>query len=82
MKSGDTLKAIVRPKVILETMAKIEGCEKHVCDSTCKYWRFPHLDRACVLSDVFSVCKGEMCTEHQPNAEGHFRPEAQRRDVK
>jgi len=61
------LKAIVRPSVILETLARVEGRKKHVCDSTCKYWRFPHLDRACVLSEVFSVRKGEICTEYQPN---------------
>jgi hypothetical protein len=60
------LKRMVRPSAILETMAKIEGREKRVCDSTCKYWRFPHLDRACVLSEVFSVRRGEMCTEYQP----------------
>ena len=55
---------------ILETLAILEGCEKHVCDPSCKYWRFPHLDRACVLSDAFSVRKGEMCTEYQHKAKG------------
>ena len=64
---------MVRPSAVLETMAKIEGREKHVCDSTCTYWRFPHRDRACVLSDVFSVRKGEMCTEYQPNDSAYGR---------
>ena len=62
-----TLKHIVKPSAILEILAKIKGRDKHICDSTCKYWKFPHLDRACVLSEVFSVRKGEMCTEHHPN---------------
>ena len=49
---------------ILEMLAKAEGREKHVCDPSCKYWKFPHLDKACVLSEVFSVRKGELCTEY------------------
>ena|GEM_PF-2212502 len=56
---------IVQPSVILETMAKIEGREKHTCDLTCRYWKFPHRDKACILSDVFSVRKGEMCAEYE-----------------
>ena len=52
---------------ILEVLAKAEGKHKHICDSTCIYWKFPHLDIACVLSDVFSVKKGDLCTEYQPN---------------
>ena len=53
--------------VISETMDRIAGKKKHVCDESCKYWRFPHLDTACVLSSVFSVRKGEMCAEYTPN---------------
>jgi len=34
------------------------------CNSSCKYWKFPHLETACVLSDVFSVKKGEPCFEY------------------
>ena len=33
------------------------------CSDQCQYWKFAHLDRACVLSDVFSVRKGEPCYE-------------------
>jgi len=33
------------------------------CNDKCKYWAFPHLDRACRLSDVYSVRKGEPCYE-------------------
>ncbi len=46
-------------------LAYLEGKEKHECDASCKYWRFPHLDTACVLSPVFSVRKSEMCTEYE-----------------
>ena len=31
------------------------------CNENCKYWKFPHLDRPCVLSDVFSVLPGMPC---------------------
>ena len=47
-----------------------EVMTKHVCDESCKYWRFTHLDTACVLSPVFSVPKGEMCAEYTPNKDG------------
>jgi hypothetical protein len=35
------------------------------CDESCKYWSFPHLERACVLSEVFSVNKGCLCYEYK-----------------
>lgn len=54
---------------ILKLLAKAQGREEHVCDATCEYWRFPHLECACVLSPVFSVNKGELCAEYQPNGE-------------
>lgn len=36
------------------------------CNSQCRYWKYPHLDTACILSDVFSVKKGEPCCEFEP----------------
>ena len=35
------------------------------CNDTCKYWRFPNLPVACVLSSVFSVAQGQPCFEYQ-----------------
>lgn len=51
--------------IINDKLNKLEGKKKHKCDDTCEYWRFPHLERACVLSDVFSVKKGDMCYEYK-----------------
>jgi len=34
------------------------------CNNTCKYWQFPHLETACVLSEVYSVKQGEPCFEY------------------
>ena len=39
------------------------------CNESCKYWKFPHLETACVLSDVYSVKKGELCFEYEPKKE-------------
>ncbi len=44
-----------------DIMDKAEGKKKRICDSGCKYWSFPHLDTACVLSGVYSVKKGQGC---------------------
>lgn len=38
-----------------------EGKKLRICDEGCEYWKFPHLETACVLSEVFSVKKGEGC---------------------
>jgi len=40
---------------------RIVGKKAVACNSECEYWKFPHLETACVLSDVFSVCKGQPC---------------------
>lgn len=40
---------------------RLEGKEKRICDKGCEYFRFPHRITACVLSEVFSVRKGEEC---------------------
>lgn len=42
---------------------KLEGRTPKKCDEKCKYFRFPHLPVACVLSEVFSVKQGELCYE-------------------
>lgn len=41
--------------------SKITGQEAILCNERCKFWRFPNSDRPCVLSDVFSVLRGEPC---------------------
>lgn len=40
---------------------KLDGKVKRTCDKGCVNFRFPHLDRACVLSEVYSVTQGEGC---------------------
>jgi hypothetical protein len=50
---------------INDMLNKLEGKKPVKCNDKCKYWKFPHLDRACVLSDVFSVKKGELCFEYK-----------------
>ena len=45
---------------------RIEGKHPVECNKSCKYWKFPHLDIACVLSEVFSVRKGVYCFEYTP----------------
>jgi hypothetical protein len=48
-------------KAICNTLDRIEGKKSKKCDSGCKNHMFPHLDNACVLSDVYSVRKNEPC---------------------
>ncbi len=40
---------------------------KEKCDSKCKYYekKFEHNKKACTLSDVFSVNKGEPCSNFE-----------------
>jgi len=45
---------------------RAEGRKIVPCNDKCKYWKFPHLETACVLSDVFSVKKGKPCFEFEP----------------
>ena len=47
----------------------LEKKEAVKCNETCKYWKFPHLDCACILSDVFSVNKNEPCYEYEKKEE-------------
>jgi len=46
---------------ICDIFDRLEGKKTRVCDEGCKNWKFPHLENACVLSEVFSVQKGEGC---------------------
>ena len=50
---------------INDKLNRIEKRKAVVCNDTCVHWRFPHLDNACVLSDVFSVKKGQPCFEYK-----------------
>jgi len=46
---------------ICEMLDKMSGKKPEICDKKCKYWRFPNRYKPCVLSDVYSVLKGEPC---------------------
>jgi len=50
---------------INDKLNKAEGREPVTCNDTCRYWAYPHMSKACILSDVFSVRKGEPCYEYQ-----------------
>lgn len=50
---------------LCDLMNAVEKRKPHPCDNTCEYFRFPHLRRACVLSEVFSVLQGDMCFEYK-----------------
>ncbi len=51
---------------INELLDKSEGKQPVNCNEKCKHWGFPHLDTACVLSDVYSVKKGMPCYIFEP----------------
>ena len=57
----------------VEALDKLAGTKKHSCDNTCKYYEkaFEHNEKACVLSDVFSVKKGEMCSTYELKTKQH-----------
>jgi len=46
---------------ICNALDRGEGKQSKICDSGCKYYRFDHLDTACVLSEVYSVKKSQPC---------------------
>lgn len=48
---------------------KLEGKEPIDCSNICEYFKFPHLRVACVLSDVYSVEKGEKCYNYKLSKE-------------
>lgn len=51
---------------INDAINRAEGRKAVPCNETCKYWTFPNADSPCILSDVFSVKKGEPCFEYVP----------------
>jgi len=54
---------------IHEVLSKAGGIVPVKCSKECDYFKFPHLDRACVLSDVFSVNQGELCYTFKEKSE-------------
>ncbi len=50
---------------INDAVNRLEKRKLRKCTKECAYWRFPHLDTACVLSSVFSVRKNELCYEYK-----------------
>lgn len=42
----------------------LEGKQAILCNDGCKFWKYPHLENACILSEVFSVTKGSLCYEY------------------
>lgn len=49
---------------INKNLEEVHGIKKVKCSNKCKYYEtaFEHNEKACVLSDVFSVKKGELCS--------------------
>ena len=45
------------------------GIKPKPCNNGCKYWAYPHLDCACMLSSAYSVNKGRPCTTYDPITE-------------
>ncbi len=58
---------------INDMLNKAEGRTKTPCSKECVNFRFPHMDRACVLSEVFSVRQGEGCYEFEANDKEYAR---------
>jgi len=50
----------------LDLLNRKWGVKPVPCSKECEYFKFPHLKRACVLSDVFSVLQGKPCCEFKP----------------
>lgn len=48
---------------INDALNRLEKRKQIECSNKCKYYKFDHLPCACVLSDVYSVNKGESCME-------------------
>jgi len=47
-----------------ELLDKLDGNKKEICSCKCEYYEkaFEHNERACVLSDVYSVKIGKSCS--------------------
>ncbi len=48
-------------KEICNALDRAEGKTAKKCDKGCKHYKFDHLDRPCILSEVYSVLKNEPC---------------------
>lgn len=59
--------------LINDVLNRIEGRRTVPCNDQCRHWKFPHLETACVLSDVFSVKKDVPCFEFEPKNEQEIR---------
>jgi hypothetical protein len=44
---------------------KASGIKPINCSNICKYYKFEHRDRACVLSDVYFTEKGKLCYNYK-----------------
>lgn len=53
-------RGVIMAHKIAEMIDSLSG-EPIPCNEKCKYWKFPHLERPCVLSSVYSVLRGEPC---------------------
>jgi hypothetical protein len=51
----------MNPKDLSIYLDRTGGVKPRPCGNWCDNYRFPHLNPACVLSDVYSVKKGEPC---------------------
>ena len=55
--------------IINEKLNRAWGNKATICNESCEYWKFPHMDIAWVLSDVYSVPKGDLCYEYRKKKE-------------
>jgi hypothetical protein len=51
-----------------DLLDRVDGETTKICDKGCECWKFPHLETACVLSEVYSVKKGEPCFIYKEKA--------------
>ena len=56
-------------KPILDLLDRLERKDPKKCNSGCIHYRFDHLERACILSEVYSVKKGEPCYIYEAKKE-------------
>jgi hypothetical protein len=59
------MEEVIMAHPINDAINRIEKRKAVPCNSKCKYWKYPHLDTACVLSEVYSVKKYEPCYEFE-----------------
>ena len=51
---------------ICNKLDKAEGKVKKSCNNKCEYFKFPYLEIACCLSEVYSVKKNQGCYIYKP----------------